>query len=141
MSSLSENAARIQGLIEGTKFAKEEQKDAIIKALADTVFQQAKELERLRADLDELNDYVESIDSDLDELEECFYDEDDEEDDEDEDEDEEDDDRVVEYACPHCGQEMTFQVDEFDFDDEYLCPNCHQPLFPETPDDETDDDE
>ncbi len=51
-------------------------------------------------------------------------------------EDEEEDDSVVEYTCPHCGEEMTFEVDSFDFDEDYLCPNCHQPLFPETPDEE-----
>ena len=43
---------------------------------------------------------------------------------------------MVEYTCPHCGEEMTFEVDSFDFDEDYLCPNCHQPLFPETPDED-----
>ena len=47
-----------------------------------------------------------------------------------------DDDRVVEYACPHCGGEVTFEVDSFDFDEDYLCPACHKPLFPESPMDE-----
>ena len=136
MSNLSESAARIQGLIEGSKIEKGEQKDAIIKALADTVYQLAKELEELRADHEDLNNYVESIDTDLDALEESYYGEDDDDDDDDDDdEDDDDDDRTVQYFCPHCGQEMTFKVDEFDFDDEYLCPNCHQSLFPETPDD------
>ena len=47
---------------------------------------------------------------------------------------EDEDDGVVEYTCPHCGEEMTFEVDSFDFDEDYLCPKCHQPLFPESPD-------
>ena len=38
--------------------------------------------------------------------------------------------------CPHCGEEMTFEVDNFDFDEDYLCPNCHKPLFPEAPEEE-----
>ena len=128
MSKLSENAARIQGLIEGSGMDKNEQKDAVIKALTDAVFELTKEIESLREELSDLNDFVDSIDSDLGDLEDVVYDDNDDEDDDDE------DDRTVEYLCPHCGQEMTFNVDDFDFDEDYLCPNCHQPLFPKTPD-------
>ena len=57
-------------------------------------------------------------------------------DEDDEDDEDDDDDRIVEYACPHCGAEMTFEVDNFDFDEDYLCPSCHKPLFPEEDPDE-----
>ena len=135
MSKLSENAARIQGLIEGSGLDQDKQKDAVIKALTDAVFDLTKEIETLREELSDLNDFVDSIDSDLGDLEDAFYDdEDDDDDDDDDDEDDDDDDRTVDYLCPHCGQEMTFNVDDFDFDEDYLCPNCHQPLFPKTPD-------
>ena len=103
----------------------------ILELLADLT----KEVEDLRAAHDDLDEYVESIDSDLSDLEDLVYQDEDDEDD-DEDGDDGDDDGVVEYTCPHCGEEMTFEVDSFDFDEDYLCPNCHQPLFPETPDEE-----
>ena len=92
---------------------------------------------------------MESIDSDLSDMEDLVYGDDEDEegdcaccgqchqdDDEDDDDEDEDSDNLVEYTCPHCGEEMTFEVDNFDFDEDYLCPNCHQPLFPETPDEE-----
>ena len=143
MSNLSEDAARILGLIEGSGLDLESKEGKVISKLAEVVYAMASELNSLRKDHEELDDYVESIDNDLSDLEEAFFegmdDEEDEEENEEGEEDEED--RTVEYACPHCGSAMSFSIDEFDFDEDYLCPNCHKPLFPETPEDEEEEDE
>lgn len=158
MSNLTDHVSYIKGLAEGMKLDTATNEGKLISKLLDVMAEMAEENAALRKDLDELNEYVESIDDDLASMEESLFgdededgcdcgcgcghhhhdDDDEDEEDEDDDDDEEEDDHVVEYTCPHCGEEMTFEVDNFDFDEDYLCPNCHQPLFPE---EETEDDD
>ena len=140
MSNLTDRVSYLKGLAEGLKLDTEKNEGKLIEKMLELMADLAAELEVLRGDHEDLNEYVESIDSDLSDLEDVLYGDEDEDEadqdgDEDDDEDEEDD-SLVEYTCPHCGEEMTFEVDSFDFDEDYLCPNCHQPLFPEAPDDE-----
>ena len=149
MSNLTDRVSYIKGLAEGLKLDTEKNEGKLIDKMLELLSDMAEELDTLRKDHDDLNEYVESIDSDLSDMEDALFGDEDEEgcyghchqadDDEDEDDEEDDEDEqdnLVEYTCPHCGEEMTFEVDNFDFDEDYLCPNCHQPLFPETPDEE-----
>ena len=138
MSNLSDRVSYLQGLAEGLKLDTEKNEGKLIEKILELLTDITAEMESLREDHDDLSSYVEAVDNDLSDLEDVVLGDDDEDedyDDEDED-DEEDDDGLVEYTCPHCGEEMTFEVDSFDFDEDYLCPNCHQPLFPETPDED-----
>ena len=136
MSNLTDRVSYLKGLSEGLKLDTEKNEGKLIEKMLELLSDLAEEVDSLRRDHEDLNEYVESIDSDLSDLEDVLYDEDEDGQDEDENEDEEEDDSLVEYTCPHCGEEMTFEVDSFDFDEDYLCPNCHQPLFPEAPDEE-----
>ncbi len=138
MSNLSDRVSYLQGLAEGLKLDTEKNEGKLIEKILELLTDITAEMESLREDHDDLSSYVEAVDNDLSDLEDVVLGDDDEdEDDDDEDEDdEEEDDGLVEYTCPHCGEEMTFEVDSFDFDEDYLCPNCHQPLFPETPDED-----
>ena len=133
MSNLSDRVSYLKGLSEGLKLDTEKNEGKLIEKMLELLSDMAAEIDEVRTDHDDLSDFVESIDSDLSDLEDAVYDD---EDDFDEDEDEDEDESLVEYTCPHCGEEMTFEVDSFDFDEDYLCPNCHQPLFPETPDED-----
>ena len=93
----------------------------------------------------ELSEYVEEIDSDVSDLEEALFseeDDDDEEDEEDDEEDEDDDedgDGLIEYECPHCGTVIFFDENAFDMEEEHLCPNCHRKVFEEDGDDGDDE--
>ena len=150
MSNLTDHVSYIKGLAEGMKLDTSTNEGMMISKMLEVMAEMAQENAQLRKDLDELNEYVESIDDDLAEMEEALFGDEDEDDEDgdscscghchghhdDEKEEDGDDDRVVEYTCPHCGEEMTFEVDNFDFDEDYLCPNCHQPLFPEEDEDE-----
>ena len=137
MSNLTDRVSYLKGLAEGLKLDTEKNEGKLIEKILELLADLAAEVEILRNDHEDLNEYVESIDSDLSDLEDVLYDEDEDDGDEgEEDDDEDEDDSLVEYTCPHCGEEMTFEVDSFDFDEDYLCPNCHQPLFPEAPDEE-----
>lgn len=134
MSSLSDRVSYVKGLAEGLKLDTDKNEGKLIEKILELLSELTEEVESLRQDHEDLNEYMEAIDSDLSDLEDAFYE--DEDDQDDGDDSDGDDDNVVEYTCPHCGEEMTFEVDSFDFDEDYLCPNCHQPLFPETPDEE-----
>jgi len=138
MSNLSDRVSYLKGLAEGLKLDTEKNEGKLIEKILELLADVSSEIEALKEDHDDLSSYVEAIDNDLSDLEDAVLEDDDSDfSDEDEgDDEEEDDDGLVEYTCPHCGEEMTFEVDSFDFDEDYLCPNCHQPLFPETPDEE-----
>ena len=136
MSNLTDRVAYLKGLAEGLKLDTEKNEGKLISKILELLADVTAKLEAVQEEQDDLSDYVEAIDNDLSDLEDLVYDEDEEDGDNEDDEDEDGDDSVVEYTCPHCGEEMTFEVDSFDFDEDYLCPNCHQPLFPETPDEE-----
>ena len=156
MSKLTDQVSYVKGLADGLNVDEGTKEGKILLKVLDLLQALANENEELRKEIKELDDYVDSIDEDLASLEEVVLGDEDDFDcdcdddcdcgchchcDEDEDDDDEDD-GIVEYACPHCGAEMTFEVDNFDFDDDYLCPNCHKPLFPEEEEeDEEEDDE
>ena len=136
MSNLSDRVSYLKGLAEGLKLDTEKNEGKLIEKMLELLSDMAQEYDELRADHDDLSEFVESIDADLGDLEDAVYGDEEDGDEDDGDEDDGEDGNLVEYTCPHCGEEMTFEVDQFDFDEDYLCPNCHQPLFPETPDEE-----
>ena len=134
MSSINDRVAYLKGLAEGMKLSDETNEGKLLLKMLDVLEDMAEELTALRADHDELDEYVESIDDDLADMEEYLFDDEDEdaydEDEDDEEEDGDEDDQVVVYECPHCGNEVTFEIDGFDFEEENLCPSCGKPLFP-----------
>ena len=136
MSNLSDRVSYLKGLAEGLKLDTEKNEGKLIEKILELLSDVTNELVSLREDQDDLSSYVEAIDNDLSDLEDVVLDDEDGKDFDDEDQKDNEDDNLVEYTCPHCGEEMTFEVDSFDFDEDYLCPNCHKPLFLETPDDE-----
>ena len=134
MSDLTDRVSYLRGLAEGLRLDDSRPEGTLIGKMLELLDAFAKDNDALHQSLDELNEYVESIDDDLADMEEYLFD-DEEEDAYDDDEDEEDedgdeDDQVVVYECPHCGNEVTFEIDGFDFEEENLCPSCGKPLFP-----------
>lgn len=132
MSNINDRVAYLKGLAEGMKLSDETNEGKLLLKMLDVLEEMAEEITTLRADHDELDEYVESIDDDLADMEEYLFDDENEDaDDEDGDEeDEDDDDQTVVYECPHCGNEVTFEIDGFDFEEDNLCPACGKPLFP-----------
>ena len=141
MSNLSDRVTYLKGLAEGLKLDTDKNEGKLIEKILELLSDVTKEMESLREDQDDLSAYVEAIDNDLGDLEDAVLSDEDDGDEDFMDEDDEDDEdsNLVEYTCPHCGEEMTFEMDSFDFDEDYLCPNCHQPLFPETPEEDEED--
>ena len=133
--NLTEKASYLKGLAEGLELDKESKEGKIIAALLDLTGEMAQELAKVRNDIDEIDDDLESVENLLGGEDDEDYDE--------EDEDEEDDDGLLgdddcdgdcegchgcddeeyyEIVCPSCGETVCFDQE---LDPENLvCPAC-----------------
>ena len=142
MSKLTDRISYLKGMAAGMKLNMDKDSNKLMLEMLTVMGEMAEEMAAMTEAHNDLNEYVESIDDDLAELEETLFGEDEMDgEDEDfaegdeEDEDEGEDDLIV-YACPHCGHEIEFHASDVDFDEDYLCPECHKPIFPEIEEDE-----
>ncbi len=144
MSKLTDRISYLKGLAAGMKINTEKDANKLLLEMLGALSDMADEMEAMSEAHHDLNEYVESIDDDLADLEETLFGDDEElhdedcdceecaSDDEDEEDDEEfDDDDLIAYACPHCGHEIEFRASDVDFEEDYLCPACNKPIFPE----------
>ena len=136
MSHLNEKVSYLRGLMEGMKLDTTTNEGLLLSKIVDVLDSIACDIADLAAAHEELNEYVDSIDQDLSELEEVFEDEleddyedededEDEEDDEDEDDDEEDDFEECDGNCEGCSgcddEDVEYDGDIFV---ECMCPEC-----------------
>lgn len=126
MSNLTDRVAYLKGLAEGMEIETESKTGKLLTAVIDVLGDFAEAIQQLAEDHQELDEYVESIDDDLAEIEEALFDDDD---DDDEDDDDDDDDDLIECECPHCENTIFFDAEAFDLSDNHICPNCGKPLF------------
>lgn len=156
MSKLTDRVSFLKGLAEGMQIDKDKNSNKLLMEIISILDDMAKEMAEMTEAHDELNEYVESIDDDLADLEEVLFGEDEDAcgcgcedcnddcncDDCDDDEDDEDEDsEMISYSCPHCNHEILFDASTVDFDEDYLCPACGKPVFPEVADEDEDDNE
>ena len=76
MSNLSDRVSFIQGLAEGMQFKDDTNAGKLLLKMLDVLADMAKEIDDLKESQEELNEYVESIDDDLAEMEEAPFGED-----------------------------------------------------------------
>lgn len=137
--------------MELTEDTAKDAKDKLLLQMLDALDLIAEELDSIRDRQDEAERYIDELDSDLGELEEAVFEEDDEDEDEDcgcrlpssprpgrgrRREDEDDSLDFIEYECPHCGASVYYDQSAFDLSEEHPCPSCGKELFPETPDED-----
>lgn len=139
MSKLTDRISYLKGMAAGMKLNMDKDSNKLMLEMLTVMGEMAEEMAAMTEAHNDLNEYVESIDDDLAELEESLFGEenmDGEDIDSEDDEDEDGEDDLIVYACPHCGTEIEFQANDVDFDEDYLCPECHKPIFPELGEDE-----
>ena len=141
MSKLTDRISFLKGMAAGMKLNMDKDANKLMLEMLTVMGEMAEEMAAMAEKHNDLNEYVESIDDDLAELEETLFGEEDgEELDEDMDGEEDEDglteDNLLLYACPHCGHELEFRASDVDFDEDFLCPVCNKPIFPEVEDDE-----
>ena len=84
----------------------------------------------------ELEEYVEDLDSDLSDMEEVLFGDDEDECDCDEEDgcscDEEEE---LSFDCPHCDKTVLVKAADIDYDESPVCEFCGKPFFVDTEDD------
>ncbi len=146
MSKLTDRISYLKGMAAGMKLNMDKDSNKLMLEMLTVMGEMAEEMAAMTEAHNDLNEYVESIDDDLADLEETLFGDEEHDpdcdceecasDDDDEDEDEMDEDDLIAYACPHCGHEIEFRASDVDFDEDYLCPECQKPIFPEIEEDE-----
>ncbi|MBQ2768197.1 MAG: hypothetical protein IJF49_09025 [Clostridia bacterium] len=125
--TLTEKAAYLKGLAEGTALDAAKPETKLINAMLDLIGDLTEALDRLEETTDTLHDYIEEIDEDLGEVEEFIMDEFGDDDCDCDcccDDDDDEDDEYYEITCPSCGEVICFDetVDPADL----VCPACHE---------------
>lgn len=132
MMTITEKAAYIKGLIDGLELDESKKETKVIKALVDIIDDMALSIADLEDEtaaindcLDEMEEHIDAVDSDLADVEDVIF----EEDDCDCDCDccdgcDEDEDFEYEVECPECGEIFCFDETVFDDDEPLTCPNC-----------------
>jgi hypothetical protein len=126
---MGRKAAYLKGLIDGLGVDKGTKEGKVISLMADILEEAALLIEDLQAQIDEIVEVVDIIDRDLDELEEDFYEMDNNGKYYDEyyDEDGFFDGESYEITCPSCG-DAVFITDDMLNDGFVNCPNCDEYL-------------
>lgn len=132
MRNLKEKVAYLHGLTQGLNVNEQSSEGKILLNVIDVLDSFADEVQNVNLAQVELEDYVESIDEDLTDLEDQIYEELDYE--EEEDNYDEDHDKMVEVACPKCQELVTFESGILDEDDdiEVTCPYCGGVVYDNT---------
>lgn len=124
MSYLNERVSYLRGLVEGLDVGESTKEGKVILAIVNVLEEMADEIIDLEESLDETDEYIQTIDEDLAQLEDDIYEDDDDEDDEDV-----DDDEYVAVECPSCNEIIYFDPDIFTDEEHITCPKCGTELF------------
>ena len=111
MSYISEKIAFLDGLAEGLDVG-EEKYGKLLRGMIDALGAIAEELEQQNEAIDDISDRVDDICDELDDMADEFDDDDDE-------------DAIIQVKCPHCGEEVYFDLDMLDDEGGLICPNCN----------------
>ena len=126
MRELKTDIAYLQGLAEGLEIDSSSKEGRILVSILDVLSDMADAIHELQTEQRELEDYVETMDEDLSDLEDDFYEEED-----DDDEFGELDLDNIEVECPTCNDTVCFEADLLDDEDllEITCPNCDTVVY------------
>lgn len=128
MSHLKERVAYLQGLTKGLNVSEQSAEGKLLINIVEVLDSFAEEVNCLHSAQQDLENYVESIDEDLTDVEEEVYEDVDEE--------------YVEVECPDCHETVTFEAELLDEDGalEVTCPHCGEVVYENTLDYEIDED-
>jgi len=115
VDALKENVAYLQGLVEGLDIDSASKEGRIIRDIVDALGDVADAVDQLNSRQSELENYLDSIDGELLELEDSLHGSGD----------------YVEVECPECDEIVYFDADILDEEDliEVTCPNCDTVVF------------
>lgn len=119
MKNIREKISYLQGLAQGLDIQESSKEGRVLNGIIDILGDMAEQLEDIEDSQTDLEEYVETIDEDLYELEDEFFGE------------EIDDEDMVEVKCPNCKEIVCFEADIVDDEDliEVTCPNCDEVVY------------
>lgn len=122
MTSLKERVAYLQGLTQGLNVNSQSSEGKLLLNIIEVLDDVAEEIQTVQVMQQDLENYVETIDEDLTDLEDEVYDERTQEE------------EVVEVKCPSCHETVTFESDvlEEDTEVEVTCPYCGETVYDNT---------
>ena len=144
MANITDRAAYLRGLAEGMKLDREDNQQRLLLEMLDLMDEMAHQLADANAELAELQEYVEDIDTDLTDMEEVLFGDDDCDCDCDCDgcmddfdmDDEDDDDQELSFECPNCGKTVLLCASDIESEEDVVCKHCNTPFFTDIVDDE-----
>ncbi|ADQ05346.1 hypothetical protein Calow_1817 [Caldicellulosiruptor owensensis OL] len=139
MENLYEKVAYLRGLAEGLGINEDSKEGRLLLSIIDVLDEFADAINELDVKQAELEDVVDSIDEDLEKLEDEVYESYDE--DYDDYYDDEYDEDLVEVTCPNCKVTFYLEEDEYLNEDEIECPNCNEIIYLDELEDEFDDED
>ncbi|PKM78594.1 MAG: AraC family transcriptional regulator [Firmicutes bacterium HGW-Firmicutes-15] len=114
MRDISEKVSYLQGLSEGLNITGGSPQGKIISGILNVLNEIADEISGIQTKFDEMQEYIESVDDDLLDLEESVLDDD-----------------YMELECRNCGEQLYIESDIMDDEDviEVTCPRCNEVIF------------
>ena len=125
MYDLNERVSYLRGLADGTGIKEDTDEGKLLTHIIDVLDEMAQAMSELETSQSELDDYVETIDGDLTDLEDQVFGE------ESDGEEEDEDSHYIEVECPHCHETVFFDEGIFDGEDDIVCPNCNKTIYSE----------
>lgn len=116
MSDLTVRVASLKEMINGLSAEGSKEQDKIITSIVDILEEVVEEINRIDKFQIKIQDQVNTIDEDLEVLENEVY------------EDTHYGCELIETTCPHCEENISFTEEEISEDDEVECPLCHKIL-------------
>ena len=126
MFDLSEKVSYLRGLAEGMEMKDDHNEGKLFHTIIDLLDDMAQAIAELETAQAETEEYVETLDEDLADVEYAVFDDDD-------DDDLYDDAHThyIELECPHCQETVYFDEDIFEDDEDILCPSCNEVIYSE----------
>lgn len=121
MNNVKEKVAYLHGLTKGLEVNDKTPEGKVILNIIDVLGGIAEDFQHMQSQQQELETYVETLDEDLNDLEEDFYEE----------FDTYTDDDFVEMQCPVCHEEVSFESELLSEKDEIevTCPHCGSVVY------------
>ena len=119
MKNIKEKISYLQGLAQGLDINESSKEGRVLTGIIGVLEEMADQLEGIEDAQSDLEEYVETIDEDLYELEDEFFG------------DEIEDEEMAEVECSNCKEIVCFEADVADEEDliEVTCPNCDEVVY------------
>lgn len=119
MGNIKERVAYLHGLTKGLNVSGQSAEGKLLLNMVDVLNDMAEELDCLHVGQEDLENYVETLDDDLADLEDEIYEDIDDVD-------------LIEMECPSCHETVAFEADLINEDEdavEVTCPNCGEVVY------------